>query len=158
MNEEALHGARPFGKDWSSGVRTLEILGYLVSVGKRSVATGVVDNGESVNWSTIGALGGWGNFQLAKDVLNVRRFDPMRAVWKAFVVEDEPVYNGHSIVREDQKKFWCAPDSPDVWSPRLGYRRLDVVESDNGLGHCGLVLSCGRVAHFNTSEDQRTVR
>jgi hypothetical protein len=65
----------------------------------------------------------------------------MSAVWKAFVVEDEPTGKGHSIVRDEQKKFGCVPDSPDVWSPRLGYRRLDVVESNDGLGHCGSVLS-----------------
>lgn len=116
VDEEALHSARSFRKDRSGRVRVLEILGYVVGVGQRFPATGIVDNGEGVNWSTIGTIGGRGDIELAEDVLNVGRFDPMRAIWKTFVVEDES-------------------DSPNVWSPWLGYRRLDVVESDNGLRH-----------------------
>lgn len=160
VNEEALHGTRSFGEDRSSRVGILEILGYLVGVGERFPAAGIVDDWESVNRATIGAVGSWGNVQLAKDVLDVGRFDPMGAVREAFVVEDESIRKGHSIVHADEKKMWvCVPDPPDVWSPRLGYRRLDVVEGDNGLRHCGgFGLSCGGVAHFNARQDERVVR
>jgi hypothetical protein len=65
VDEEALHSARSFGEDWSSRVRVLEILGDAVGVGERLIATRVEDNGESVNWTTIGTLGRWRNFQLA---------------------------------------------------------------------------------------------
>jgi len=50
VDEEALHGARSFGEDRSSGVGILEVLGYLVGVGERFSTAGVVNNGESVNW------------------------------------------------------------------------------------------------------------
>lgn len=89
VDEEALHGARSFGEDRSSRVRILEILGYLVGVGERFSAAGIVNNGESVNWSTIGAIGSWGDVQLAKDILDVRRLNPMGAVRETFVVENE---------------------------------------------------------------------
>lgn len=53
VDEEALESARSFGEDRSSGIRVFEVFGYLVGVGERFSATGVVDNGECVNWSTI---------------------------------------------------------------------------------------------------------
>lgn len=103
MDEEALHGARSFREDWSSRVRILEVFGYLVGVGERFPTTRIVNDGESVNWSTIGAIRSWGNVQLTKDVLNLRRFDPMGAVRKAFVIENESVRKGHSIAHADEK-------------------------------------------------------
>ena len=56
VDEEALHGARSFGEDRSSRVRILEILGYLVSVGECFPGAGIVNDGESVNWTTVGAI------------------------------------------------------------------------------------------------------
>jgi hypothetical protein len=65
VDEEALHSSRSFGEDRSSWVRILEILGYLVGVGERFSAARIVNNRESVNWSTVRAVGSRGNVQLA---------------------------------------------------------------------------------------------
>jgi hypothetical protein len=98
VNEEALESARSFGEDRPSRIRVLEVFGYVVGVGERFPAAGIVDNGESVNWPTVRAIRGWGNVQLTKNVLNLGRFDPVRAVWKTFVIEDKPVCKGHDTV------------------------------------------------------------
>lgn len=106
VDEEALHGTRSFGEDRSSRVGILEVLSYLVGVGERFPTAGIVNDGESVNWSTVGAMGSRGNVQLAKDVLNVGCFDPMGAVRETFVVENESMHKGHPIVHADEKKIW----------------------------------------------------
>jgi hypothetical protein len=53
VDEEALESARSFREDWSSGIRVFEVFGYVVGVGERFPTTGIVDNGESVNWPAI---------------------------------------------------------------------------------------------------------
>lgn len=94
VDEEALERARSFGEDRSSGVCVLEVFGYVVGIGERIPTARVEDNGESVNRPTIRAIRGRGDLQLTKDVLNVGCFDPVCAVWKTFVVEDESECNG----------------------------------------------------------------
>jgi hypothetical protein len=42
---------------------------------------------------------------LTKEVLNVGRFNPKGAVRKTFVVEDESMRNGYSIVQAGEKKI-----------------------------------------------------
>lgn len=101
VNEKALESARSLRKDRSCGVRVFEVFGYVVGVGERFPATGVIDNGESVNWSAVGAIRGRGDVQLTKNVLNIGRFDPVRAVWKTFVIEDESMHKGHCIVHDE---------------------------------------------------------
>lgn len=91
VNEEALESARPFRKDRSSRICVFEVFGDVVGVGKRFPTARVEDNGEGVNWTTIGAIRGWRNVQLTKNVLDIGRFDPVRTVWKTFVIEDESV-------------------------------------------------------------------
>ena len=105
VDEKALHGARSFGEDRSSRIRILEILCYLIGVGKRFSTPGIVNNRESVNWSTISAVGSWGNIQLTKDIFDVGRFDPMSAVRETFVVENESTGEDHCIVLADEKKI-----------------------------------------------------
>jgi len=101
VNEEALESARPFGEDRSSRVRVFEVFGYVVGVGKRFPAAGIADNGEGVNWPAVGAIRGRGNVQLTKNVLNIGCFDPVRAVWKAFVIEGESMRRGHCAVHDE---------------------------------------------------------
>jgi len=101
VDEEALESARSLRKDRSSRVRVFEVFGYVVGVGVRLPATGVIDNGECVNWPAVGAIRGWGNVQLTKNVLNIGRFDPVRAVWKTFVIEDKPMWKNHCIVHDE---------------------------------------------------------
>jgi len=67
----------------------------VVGVGERFPAAGIIDNGEGINWSTVGAIRGWGDVQLTKNVLDIGRFDPVRAVWKTFVIEDKSMWKGH---------------------------------------------------------------
>ena len=99
VDKEALKSARPFGKDRPGWVRVFEVFGYVVGVGERFPTAGVIDNGEGVNWPTVGAIRGWGNVQLTKNVLNVGRFDPVRAIRKTFVIEDEPTRKYYCTVR-----------------------------------------------------------
>lgn len=105
MDEEALQSARAFREDWPSRVRILEVFGYVVGVGEGFPSAWIVDDGESVNWTTIGAIGGRGNVQLEKDILDVGRFDPVRAVWQTFVVEDESMSNNQPAVNDCQKEI-----------------------------------------------------
>ena len=101
VNEKALESTRSLRKDRSSGVRVFEVFGYVVGVGERFPATWVIDNGESVNWSAVGAIRGRGDVQLTKNVLNIGRFDPVRTVWKTFVIEDESMRKGQYAVHDE---------------------------------------------------------
>ena len=105
VDEEALESARSFRKDWSSRICVFEVFGYVVGIGERFPTAGVIDNRESVNWPAIGAIRGWGNVQLAKDVLNVGCFDPMRAVRKTFIIEDESTRKDHFNVQDEQNEM-----------------------------------------------------
>ena len=98
VDEEALKSARPFRKDRPSRVRVFEVFGNVVGVGERLPAAGIVDNGESVNWPIVGAIRGRGDVQLTKNTLNVGRLDPVRAVWKTFVIENKSACGGHFTV------------------------------------------------------------
>ena len=100
VDEETLESARTLWEDRSSRVRVFEVFSYVVGVGYGFPAAGIMDNGEGVNWSAVGAIRGWGNVQLTKNALNVGSFDPMRAVWKTFVIEDESMWRGHCTVHD----------------------------------------------------------
>jgi len=105
VDEEALESARSFRKDGSSRVCVFEVFGYMVGIGERFPTAGIVDNRESVNWPAVGAIRGWGNVQLAKDVLDVGCFDPMRAVWETFIIEDESTRKGRFTVHGEQNEM-----------------------------------------------------
>jgi len=101
VNEEALESARSFGKDRSSGVRIFEVFSYVVGVGERFPTAGIVDNRESVNWPAVGTIRSRGNVQLTKNVLNLGRFDPVRTIWKTFVIENKSMHDGHYAVHDE---------------------------------------------------------
>ena len=101
VDEEALESARTLRKDRSSRVRVFEVFGYVVGVGERFPAARVIDNGECVNWPAVRAIRGWGNVQLTENVLDVGRFDPVRAVWKTFVIEDKSMRKNHCTVHDE---------------------------------------------------------
>ena len=42
---------------------------------------------------------------MTKDVFNVGCLDPVRAVWKTFVIEDKPVCRGYRTVHNESKKM-----------------------------------------------------
>jgi hypothetical protein len=57
---------------------------------------------------------------LAKDVLNLGRLDPMRAVREAFVVENESMHEGHSTVHYDRKEISVRTLSSKYLGPMAG--------------------------------------
>lgn len=105
VDEEALESARPFGENRSGRVCVFEVFGDVVGVGERFPAAGIIDNGEGVNWPTIGAIRGRRNVQLTKNAFDVGRFDPVRAVWEAFVIEDKSTHKGHCTIRKMQNEM-----------------------------------------------------